>query len=106
MTIRQLLSHRSGVHEPQEDEEPSHLDTLTDRDIVKIIGAKPLDFEPGTSARYSNFGYVLLGMILEKATGASIGQCSTRASSIAREWMTVRWHPRSGMFADMPMART
>ena len=74
MTIRQLLSHRSGVHEPQEDEKPPHIETLTDRDIVKIIGAKPLDFEPGTSARYSNFGYLLLGMILEKATGASLGQ--------------------------------
>ena len=51
----------------------SHLVTLTDRDIVKILGAKPLDFEPGTSAHYSNVGYVLLGMILEKVTGASIG---------------------------------
>ena len=73
MTIRQLLSHRSGVHEPQSLEEPPHLDTLTDRDLVKIFGTKPLDFEPGTSAHYSNVGYVLLGMILEKATGASIG---------------------------------
>ncbi len=73
MTIRQLLSHRSGVHEPQSFEELSHLVTLKDRDIVKILGAKPLDFEPGTSAHYSNLGYVLLGMILEKATGTSIG---------------------------------
>ena len=73
MTIRQLLSHRSGVHEPQSLEEWSQLAALTDRDIVKILGAKPLDFEPGTSARYSNVGYVLLGMILEKVTGASIG---------------------------------
>ena len=73
MTIRQLLSHRSGVHEPQSLEEWSQLAALTDRDIVKILGAKPLDFEPGTSAHYSNVGYVLLGMILEKVTGASIG---------------------------------
>jgi len=73
MTIRQLLSHRSGVHEPQSLEEWSQLAALTDRDIVKILGAKPLDFEPGTSAYYSNVGYVLLGMILEKVTGASIG---------------------------------
>ena len=73
MTIRQLLSHRSGVHEPESPEEFPHVDPLTDREIVKVLGAKPLDFEPGTSARYSNVGYVLLGMILEKVTGASIG---------------------------------
>ena len=73
MTIRQLLSHRSGVHEPQWQDELPPLDKLTDRDIVKILGAKPLDFEPGTSAGYSNVGYILLGMILEKVTGASLG---------------------------------
>ena len=74
MTIRQLLSHRSGVHEPQSVDELPPPDRLTDRKIVKIMGAKPPDFEPGTSAGYSNFGYILLGMILEKATGRSLGQ--------------------------------
>ena len=74
MTIRQLLSHRSGVHEPQSLDELPPLDKLTDRDIVKILGAKPLDFEPGTTSGYSNVGYILLGMILEKVTGASIGE--------------------------------
>jgi D-alanyl-D-alanine carboxypeptidase len=73
MTIRQLLSHRSGLHEPQWQDELPPVDKLTDRDIVKIVGAKPLDFEPGTSAGYSNVGYILLGMILEKVTGASLG---------------------------------
>ena len=74
MTIRQLLSHRSGVHEPQWLDELPPLDKLTDRDIVKILGAKQPDFEPGTISGYSNFGYILLGMILEKVTGASIGE--------------------------------
>jgi D-alanyl-D-alanine carboxypeptidase len=53
---------------------PPGLDTLTDRDIVKMFATKPLDFEPGTSAGYSNMGYVVLGLILEKVTGASIGE--------------------------------
>jgi D-alanyl-D-alanine carboxypeptidase len=70
----QLLSHRSGVHEPQWLDELPPLDKLTDRDIVKILGAKQPDFEPGTISGYSNFGYILLGMILEKVTGASIGE--------------------------------
>ena len=74
ITIRQLLSHRSGVHEPQSLDEWLPLVKLTDRDIVKILGAKQPDFEPGTNSNYSNFGYILLGMILEKVTGASIGE--------------------------------
>jgi D-alanyl-D-alanine carboxypeptidase len=70
---RMTIRHRSGVHEPQSLDELPPPDKLTDRDIVKILGARPLDFEPGTSAGYSNVGYILLGMILEKVTGASIG---------------------------------
>ena len=106
MTIRQLLSHRSGVHEPQSFEELSHLVTLKDRDIVKILGAKPLDFEPGTSAHYSNLGYVLLGMILEKATGTSIGAVLD-SSIFDRAGMDDSvLAPTPGMFAGTPVART
>jgi len=34
---------------------------------------KPLDFEPGTSGKYSNAGYYLLGYLIEKITGQSYG---------------------------------
>ena len=45
---------------------PPDAKTLT-RKLVSL----PLDFEPGTSQNYSNFGYLLLSMIIEKVSGMS-----------------------------------
>jgi CubicO group peptidase (beta-lactamase class C family) len=39
--------------------------------IQYIVANKMLDFTPGTSYKYSNFGYAILGRIVEKLTGAS-----------------------------------
>ena len=71
MTVRELLSHRSGIHEAGAKELPP-LRTLTDPRIVRIAGAHRPDFEPGSTGAYSNTGYVVLGMILEKVTGAPL----------------------------------
>src|SRR5215211_6188536 len=37
--------------------------------IVKFVAADTFDFAPGTAYRYNNTGYVLLGMVIEKASG-------------------------------------
>jgi CubicO group peptidase (beta-lactamase class C family) len=39
--------------------------------IISWVFSKPLDFAPGTSNVYSNFGYELLGRVVEKASGMS-----------------------------------
>jgi len=39
--------------------------------IVRYMKGQPLDFDPGTKYAYSNFGYCLLGRIIEKITGQS-----------------------------------
>jgi D-alanyl-D-alanine carboxypeptidase len=71
MTVRQLLSHRSGIHEAGAKELPP-LRTLTDPLIVRIAGAHRPDFKPGSRGAYSNTGYVVLGMILAKVTGTPL----------------------------------
>lgn len=38
-------------------------------DIIKFMSERPLQFEPGSQYVYSNFGYTLLGRIIEKTTG-------------------------------------
>ncbi|GLY79033.1 serine hydrolase domain-containing protein [Actinoallomurus iriomotensis] len=38
-------------------------------DIVRYVTARPLDHAPGTAFAYSNYGYLLLGRIIEKVTG-------------------------------------
>ncbi len=39
-------------------------------EIIALNGARGPDFEPGTKFDYSNYGYLLLGAIVEKASGA------------------------------------
>lgn len=43
----------------------------TKRDIARFMYGEPLQFDPGTANKYSNFGYVLLGLLVEQATGQS-----------------------------------
>src|SRR6202044_1462244 len=38
-------------------------------DIIRYMLRQPLQFEPGTKSVYSNFGYCLLGRVIEKASG-------------------------------------
>ena len=71
ITVGQLLGHRSGVGSMTDD--PTYKDWFTDEkdrdEMVEIIVRQPTVFEPGEQQRYSNSNYVLLGYILEKATG-------------------------------------
>ncbi|MCI0641832.1 MAG: beta-lactamase family protein [Gemmataceae bacterium] len=41
------------------------------RDIIDYMAGEPLQFDPGTKKKYSNFGYCMLGRVIEKATGKS-----------------------------------
>ncbi len=69
-TIRQLLSHTSGYQDdwPQ-DYVPAFM--LHDVSVDRVLdwARKPLDFEPGTQYQYSNTGYAIAGLIVERASG-------------------------------------
>jgi|GEM_PF-566453 len=73
ITIQQLLDHRSGLGDffgPKfMAAPPSSLRKLSD--YVPLFADKPLEFEPGSKQRYSNAGYVVLGLIIEKVSGQS-----------------------------------
>lgn len=71
ITIRQLLSHTSGLQDfwPQDYMFSDMTVPTTPQHIVDKWAKKPLDFEPGARWQYSNTGYVVAGMIVEKVTG-------------------------------------
>lgn len=71
ITIRQLLSHTAGIQDywPQDYSFLLMEKPTTPQAIVDRWAKKPLDFEPGTAWQYSNTGYVVAGMIIEKASG-------------------------------------
>jgi CubicO group peptidase (beta-lactamase class C family) len=74
ITIMQVLSHRSGIPNVRRgDSAQKNVKTIPvtkEEHIALIVKATP-DFEPGTRALYSNSGYFLLGIIIEKITGKS-----------------------------------
>jgi D-alanyl-D-alanine carboxypeptidase len=72
ITIEQLLQHRSGLGDifgPKFRTSRASLRKLSD--YLPLFADAPLEFEPGTSQRYSNAGFVVLGLIIEKLSGQS-----------------------------------
>jgi D-alanyl-D-alanine carboxypeptidase len=71
VSIRQLLNHTSGIRSYTSSPgwQKTWNDELSPDAIVKFVAADTFDFAPGTRYRYNNTGYVLLGMVIEKASG-------------------------------------
>jgi CubicO group peptidase (beta-lactamase class C family) len=71
VTVRQLLNMTSGIGDffgPRYDATPKEKISRL-QDYLPLFADLPLEFEPGTSNRYSNGGYIVLGLIIEKASG-------------------------------------
>lgn len=75
ITIEHLLDHRSGFEDifiAEYRENQLAFDTLAKK--LTLLKDRPLLFEPGTDHSYSNYGYVVLGAILEKVSQSSYEQ--------------------------------
>ncbi len=78
ITVEQLLRHQGGFTSSRGDPMFStrdiirqfRLDGLPDHNtLVSCVLKRPLGYKPGSWQRYSNFGYLLLSMIIEKVSG-------------------------------------
>jgi CubicO group peptidase (beta-lactamase class C family) len=71
VTIRHLLDMTSGIGdffgERYQSTPKDRIRTLSD--YLLLFGDEPLLFEPGTNRQYSNGGYIVLGLIIEKVSG-------------------------------------
>ena len=77
ITIAQILGHRSGIHDSLLDPNlrpSSPTSAITKDEMLALIAKGTPDFEPDAMHRYSNSGYLLLGLILEKVTGKPYAQ--------------------------------
>ena len=81
ITVRQLLQHTGGWDRDTSGDpmfKAVPIATLVGeappagpRAVIRYVLGRPLDFDPGTRYVYSNFGYCLLGRIIEKISGQS-----------------------------------
>jgi CubicO group peptidase (beta-lactamase class C family) len=71
ITIRHLLCHQSGIHNYTEIAGlmEKRSEPLTIPELVASFRDLPLEFEPGSQFKYSNSGYAVLGVILERVSG-------------------------------------
>ncbi len=72
VTIRQLLSHQGGTGDLgvlQPDEGANRARVRTIDDLVELNGDRAPAFLPGSSFEYSNYGFLLLGALVEKVSG-------------------------------------
>lgn len=86
VTIEQLLSHRSGMPDGLGVAVAQHMhantydeyfravgDAYSDHEIIAAALATPWLFAPGTAFSYSNAGYVVIGQLLMRESGQSLG---------------------------------
>ncbi|PAP75606.1 serine hydrolase domain-containing protein [Rubrivirga marina] len=74
-TVRQLLTHTSGIPDYEEIRSYDvYRFRLTPEEIIQIAHSRPMDFPPGTGWYYSNTGYVLLSRIVERVEGQPLGR--------------------------------
>ncbi len=81
VTPYHLLTHTSGIADDADEEageryedlfveRPNYAVRETADSLPQFLG-KPANFAPGRGCRYCNVGYVLLGLMIERATGAT-----------------------------------
>jgi uncharacterized protein (TIGR03067 family) len=71
VTLRQLLTHTSGIRNYQEAGNYSIENNYSFRDLVQLSATLPPTAAPGEKWDYSNTGYVLLGAVIESVSGRS-----------------------------------
>jgi D-alanyl-D-alanine carboxypeptidase len=72
VTLQQLLTHTGGTGDIFGPEFAAHrLELRTIGDYVSLYGKRALKFEPGSRFEYSNYGFILLGAVIEKVSGES-----------------------------------
>jgi len=70
VTIAQLLTNTAGTGDiwgPEFDAHRAQLHTI--QDYINLYGTRPLRFEPGSRYEYSNYGFFLLGAVIQKVSG-------------------------------------
>jgi D-alanyl-D-alanine carboxypeptidase len=104
ITLRMLLNHTSGIFNYTDDPDffakafTDPYRAWTPRELIDLALGNPPLFRPGTSWSYSNTGYILLGLALEKASGTSV-------ADLVKRRVTRPLHLEDTYFATTPRFR-
>jgi CubicO group peptidase (beta-lactamase class C family) len=104
ITIKMLLEHAGGWDRSKPHGDPIsfgaraakelHLrEPLTADELIHYVVGLPLDFEPGTEQRYSNFGFMTLGDVIEHVSGQPYAQYVEQATLVPMGIRAARMTP-------------
>ena len=93
VTIAQLLTHTGGTGDifgPDFDKHRLELKTL--RDYVNLYGQRALGFEPGSRWQYSNYGFLLLGVLDRESQRSELLRLRSRShlQTCGHDWQCLR----------------
>lgn len=77
ITVEHLLNHTSGIQSYTDMEKWTpevRRKDFTPLELVDFFKNEPMQFDPGAKYRYNNSGYILLGVIIEKASGMTYAE--------------------------------
>jgi beta-glucosidase-like glycosyl hydrolase/CubicO group peptidase (beta-lactamase class C family) len=93
VTLRHLLTHSSGL--------PAHKDYFltihSRREAIANICKEPLEYPPGTKTVYSDLDFMLLGEILERATGMTVDQLARERIFAPLGMANTMFKPQKGL---------
>ncbi len=108
ITLQQLLAHRSGLgdifNERFTPAAAAGLRTL--HDYLPLFVGKPLEFEPGSAQRYSNAGYVVLGLVIERITGKPFADVARERIFVPAGMTASGWLARDALPGDAAVGYT
>jgi D-alanyl-D-alanine carboxypeptidase len=97
ITVRQLLNHSAGLNDHADEEyikgvlaEPARVWTREEQVSLAIRASGPLG-PPGEAFRYSDTGYILLGDIIERATGGTLASAVRKELRFDNLALTSTW---------------
>ena len=89
VTLRMILAHSSGI--------PAYVklfqQTQSRDELISAAMQVPLTADPGTRAEYSDIGFILLGVALERITGQSLGDLCQNEIFSPLKLRTMRFTP-------------
>ncbi|MFZ4451630.1 serine hydrolase domain-containing protein [Salibacterium aidingense] len=93
LTLRQLLSHSSGI--PGQQKLYQHCETP--EEMRKAVKELPLSFAPGTAVEYSSQGFMILGDILENIIGSSLDSILKEMIFTPLKMRSIGYNPKSSL---------
>ena len=107
ITVRNILCHEAGFTRRLGDPmfstlyimETEHLSTPPDaRQLARIVLSRKLSYAPGAGHKYSNFGYMMLSLLIEKVSGKSYWDYVTE--DVLHEAGCYGFKPATNYYAD------